>query len=668
MKRIYPLLAFFCLVCHSMNAQELLNQVPFSASLVVKYSGENFSKRVPLKKLDSYAVIKNNVFRMLRIDTLTSLQNIGINFEKDIYQYTFKEDTCMNFVTLLPLRNEAQFLKLVKSNYGVGKKMIKKNGYNFLPVSDETYIGWNKTTAVIVNSSYQNRKSYWDNYYSYNTDTVAPATPDSAITVLPDSAATVIKEAPAADTTIIASDSASMDIEIVPMDQKDEEKEEMERRIRDSINNLKWELWQQQQDMIARKQQELASINIMNHNFTQTIHSIKEDISYTRIIDPNAHASIWINTESILEQYWGYFFKGFYGYRRRYYENESLMSHTDTSGDFNSGVNMYFEKNQLRMENKTFSVNPKLDELAKNTMNSRQSNSLANYVNPDNIGYFSMSINSEAMANYYYAYMKKYLPRMYDMREYSDLVNIYIDLLEIVIDEKGLADLLPGNYIFVMHDLQPRIVNYTDYEYDEEFNRKEVKRSKKELAPSFTFALETRREDFMKKLAHLPIKYAEKGGYNYKEKEGGYYELAFKEGEMPFSSMYFIVKDGKVVITTSKEVIDMTINNKGFAADEKTKNSILGNNYSLNISSKRLIEKISTQLSGEENKKVADYLLKNLGNLKMESGLRNGMIQGTTTLSITGNNDNSLEFFCNMIDAINRIMEQERQKERTKLY
>ena len=82
------------------------------------------------------------------------------------------------------------------------------------------------------------------------------------------------------------------------------------------------------------------------------------------------------------------------------------------------------------------------------------------------------------------------------MREYSEVVDIYIDLLEILLDEKGIADLLPGNYMFVMHDMKPRIVNYTDYEYDDEFNRKEVKKTKKELSPLFTFAFETHQEDF----------------------------------------------------------------------------------------------------------------------------------------------------------------------------
>ncbi|HNF02904.1 MAG TPA: hypothetical protein PLH62_10975, partial [Ferruginibacter sp.] len=81
----------------------------------------------------------------------------------------------------------------------------------------------------------------------------------------------------------------------------------------------------------------------------------------------------------------------------------------------------------------------------------------------------------------------------------------------------------------------------------------------------------------------------------------------------------------------------------------------------------RLIEKLSTQLSTESNKKVADYLIKNLGDLKMETGIRDGMIRGTTTLQVTGNNSNSLEFLFNMMDSINNIMEQEKQEGKKKI-
>jgi hypothetical protein len=659
MQKMILAIMLSCMAVTVTNAQGFIDQVPANATMVIKYSGENFSKAVPLQKLDHYGFIKDDFFKTLRIDTLTSLQNIGVDLGQDFYQYVTVQDTCMSFVTLLNLKNEAQFVKLIKANYGSSKKIIKKKGYSFMPVSDGSYVGWNKTKAIIVNTTYQNRQSYWQRYYSEERVT----TSDTTTMVMPDSVV-VIEDIAIAPPQIDTSEIIMEKIEEIKDDSDDAEefKADSLQRAIDSLNNLKWELWEQQQDMIAKKQQQAAAENIINNTLAGKIQSIRNETGYTKIIDPAAHISVWMNTENIFSLYYNYFNRGLYsplGYPSFY--------NSDTSGDFKSSVNMYFEKEKLRMEQRSFSTDPKMNTLMLNVMNSNQNTELLKYVNPGNIGYFSMSINTEAMATYYYSLMRKYMSSYSYMKDYAEVVDLYIDLLEIIIDEKSIADLMPGNYMFVMHDMKPQIVDYTDYEYDEEYNRKEVKKTKKEISPDFTFAIETRKEGFMEKLAHLPLKYAGKNSYNYKQKDG-YYELAFDTGQFPISSLYFMVKNGKAIVTTSKEVINMTINNTAYPVDAETKNAILNNNYALSINTTRLIEKLETQISADVNKKISEYLLANMGDLKMETRIKDGMMQGTTTLNIKGNHNNSLEFFFNMMDAINTIIEQDRQEKEKKLY
>lgn len=444
MRKFITAVALCCLTGTAALAQDLLNQVPSTAAMVIKYSGENFSKNMPIKKLDSYRFIKDDFFKTLRIDTLTSLQHVGINFEQDIYQYLNMEDSSMSFVTLLRLKNEAQFLKLIKANYGASKKTIKKKDFKFLPVSATSYIGWNKTTAIIVNTTYQNRKSYYDYSYGLNTDSAVSVPVADSVTAVEEIQEEKVE---AADSSVNYYDS----IEVVPMDDEESDSAILARQIADSLSNLKWELWQQQQDMIAKKQQELVAEKLMTAGFSQKVYSIRNDKSYSRIIDQASHASVWFNTESILMQYWNYFYRGAYNL-----PDNSSSYYTDTTDGLKSSVNLYFEKDRLRMESKSFSADPKTELLTQSVMNSRQSQSLINYVNPGNIGYFSMSINTEAMANYYYTYIKKYMSNQSYMREYAGIVDLYIDLLEIIIDEKAIGELLPGNYLFVMHDMKPQ--------------------------------------------------------------------------------------------------------------------------------------------------------------------------------------------------------------------
>ena len=674
MKKIILALTLFCIALSAANAQNFLPKVPYTASVVIKYAGDNFDKSVPMQKLDSYNFIKHNFFKMLQIDTLTSLKNIGVNFSQDTYQYITTDDSSISFVTLLHLNNVPQFLDLIKGTYkaGSGTKTEKKEGFDFLAVSPETYIGWNETVAIIVHTTYQNKKNYYDYLYSS----------DSAKNMM-DSAA-VVSDAPKVDTVYSIPPPPSKDLlskksatkktpgktvkgkttatvkgkpatkKIAP--KKKYINENYESHIQDSIDNLKRELWEQQQEMLAKKKQQAVAEKIISTTLSGVITSIETDLSYKKIIDSAAHASIWINTESISKQYWNYVYRGAY-----YFLHNTPKIVKDTTEGYKSSVNIYFEKDKMRMEQKTYCADTKLASLGNAVMNSKQNPSLAGYVNPGNIGYFSASINTEAMANYYYSILKQSLSNMSYTSEYADFIDVYIDLLQIVIDEKGIAELMPGNYLFVMHDMETKTVTYTDYDYDKEFNKKEVTKTKQELSPDFTFIMETKKEGFMEKIARLPLKYAEKEKYNYKDK-GGYYELAFEEGKYPISSLYFMVKDGKAIVTTSKEVVDITLKNTGFATDAATKNSILNNNYSLQLSSKKLLEKINASLTTDVSKKISDYLMANLGDLKMESSLKDGMIQGTTTMSITGNHSNSLEFFFNMMDAINNIIEKDQQQ------
>jgi hypothetical protein len=349
MKKFIAALILYCLAGTASHAQEFINLVPSTAALVIKYSGEIFSKSVPVKKLDSYGFIKDGFFKNLHIKTPKSLQDIGINFEENNYQYVIREDTCLSFVSLFHLKNEAQFIKFIKANYGSPNKIIKNRDFSFLSISENSYIGWNKNKAVFVNTTYQNRNSYYNNYY--NTDATVQF--DTAVAEIITVDSTVIIPEMKVET-----DSA----EVLPSTENTEtEEQNEENRIRDSINSLKYELWQQQQDLIAKKQQQVAAEKIIDNTFSGKIYSIQSDLSYTKITDPAAHISLWLNTESIISQYTNYFYKGAFnmlGVASNY--------NTDTTDGFKSSVNMYFEKDRLRMEQKTFTADPKLGNLAVN--------------------------------------------------------------------------------------------------------------------------------------------------------------------------------------------------------------------------------------------------------------------------------------------------------------
>jgi len=693
MKKSITLFVLMGAACIVGRAQNLVNKVPSTASLVVKYSGDNLANKVPVKKLDSYNFVKNNLYKALKIDSLTSLESTGINFEQDAYQYVTMEDSSINFTSLFALKDVTLFLKLVQANYQAEMKPEKKNGFELLAINDGMYVGWNDKQAALVYSSYQNKKNYWDNMYSDHTvmvdsamvavDSVIAAPPPPPPPPPPPAKPKVKKAAPGkktpakkatgkkgkakkpapkkVDEEVVINET----IEIAPIEDSPYSYDTTGQAEREA----KQAAFEKEQNNYAAGIQKKLADSIINSFFNGNTASIETEVSYKKVIDPAANVSAWVNYDNLIYQYWKYVFgRGFYGGPRRYYDLGTAprdFGNNENNG-FRSGMNLFFEKDKMRMEQKMFAPDEKIAAMGRDIYNSKQSNALAGFINPGNVGYMSASMNTEAMANYYYKMIRQYLNSSPDTRKESAMLDVVMDFVEILIDEKGIADLMPGNMVFVLHDMKTKTVTYTDYTYDDNFKSTEIKKTKEELAPNFTFVMETRKEAFLKKIADLPLKYSERERFDYKEK-GGYYELAFDPEKYPISSLFFMVKDGKGIVTTSKEVIDMTINNTGYTLDAATKNAVLNNNMSLRIDTKKLIQQINPQLSTDVSKKISKYLEDNMGDVQMQGGLKDGMMQTTATMSITGNNTNSLEFFFNMIDEINNIIEKDKEERNQKI-
>jgi hypothetical protein len=691
MKKILIILAVACL-CISAAAQNLQQKVPDNASVVIKYAGENFSKNISLKKLDSYSFIKENLFKALKIDSLSSLQNLGINFEKDVFQYVTADDSATSFVTLFNLRNVPQFLQLVQANYQAEIKPEKKNGYEFLQISPSSYLGWNNEQAVLAVTTYQNPTKYYSgttvDSAAVFTDSMAVIvdsayTPQEEIVQAPVEEPVIKKPVPHKNKKEVAKkgkkgskkkpavkkkiEEPIEEVVEAPLEEITEEsKENYHLSFEDSVAQAKVDSFYKEQEKISAAKQRQIADSIINAGFNGSSSSIENEVSYKKMIEPGAHVSVWLNYENLLSQYSSYFNRSF-GWGKL--TDAGLLNNVSMENNkgLRTAMNIYFEKEKMRVEQKVWSPDEATASLSREVYNSKQNPAMANYVNTDNVGYLSVSINTEAMANYYYKLIRQYLNNYRPAKEYADVVDVYMDLMEIIIDEKAIADLMPGNMLVVLHDMKTKPVTYTDYVYDEkDFKSKEVKRTKEELSPNFTFVMDTRNEAFIQKLVKLPLKYAKKENINYQEK-GGYYELAFDKEKYPVSSLYFMVKEGKLIITTSMESITMTLNNKAFPLDAETKKSITKNNYSFRINSKQLIQQINGQLSTDLSKKISKYMEENIGDVKMESNIKDGMIQATTTMGITGNHANSLEFFFNMIDSINNIMEQDKLEREKKV-
>ncbi|MGC4232833.1 MAG: hypothetical protein QM594_07620, partial [Niabella sp.] len=123
-----------CLVFTAM-AQYAPPIAPANATLVIKYNGAKLTENVPVSKINSYSFIKDRLFFELGFDSVSSIEQTGIDFTKESLQYALTEDSSNSFVTIVPLQNESDFLNLVKKGKNKEASIETKGLYKIMSLS-----------------------------------------------------------------------------------------------------------------------------------------------------------------------------------------------------------------------------------------------------------------------------------------------------------------------------------------------------------------------------------------------------------------------------------------------------------------------------------------------------------------------------------------------------
>lgn len=655
MKKALVTITLSCLTFISFS-----QQVPDNAAFVIQYNGSRFDESLPIDKINQYKFVQNIIQKEMNYKGIFPLDRTGIDFTKTSLQYAIVTDSAVNFLTEITISNLSDFLELVQKNYKAELKTTRQNDFEYLKISDHKYLGWNDKTAVLA-YVHTTREKY-EYYYPSEEET-------EAVNLLVDSIINARQEAKKyiEDKPVTEKKKKKGQESVAPPepDWSLDEEQYLRYDLQDSINAALSSKWYAERDSIKIAKRKTAAIDALINAFDKkNAISVSELPGYDNVTEQTAHVSVWMNYGNLYNQLITQMM--LFGVN----QNETAASVAEMSGKASKesgyilGLNLFFEKEQIRVNQITFAPNSELTNLSNQIYKAKQSKSLTAHINPDCLGYLSVSFNSEAMIHYYYKMIKDYLKATPFTAEFGDLINLYVDLLEISIDEKAISELAPGNMIFVLHKLGSKEVTYTTYEYDEEFNQKEVIKKKTEPAPDFTISFATKRADFMQKLVSIPVKYAEKGGYQYQQ-TGQYFTLTISSERSPINEVYFGVKKDQVIITTSKEVVDNAFGGKSYTLTPETKKHIFANNFAGTLHTKRVLQAVGPEFSTETNRKIRKLLEENLGNLTMESNIKKGIAQTSYIMKIDGNHENSFEFIFNITDAIRGIMEADKNEKET---
>lgn len=631
----------------SLGAQELISKIPSSANVVVTVKGRNITQLMSVAEFSASKIGEMMIKGISREtkDKVTTIEGLGLDLNRDFHYFLEVKENVFNSVFLVPLKSKEGFLKMLSEQE---KESIVNEGS--VSYFQDEYDGmttiWNNTTLVVVMAADQSKDDLYFNDFGYNDSYVQELTPPAPPAPLEqiEEAAEAIEESSemvedaiedAVEETIVEStEDAVVDYYDSPEYKKQQEEREKRRQE-----------WQAKKDQ-NRKELAIKTVERAKEiiNNTNVAASILKNTSYMKSIGRgNEEASVWVgdfmkiyeetmaNTMSMLGGSNPYDFMNL----DKIYEGISVTGKLD------------FDKDKATFK-MAYGMNDEIAKLYKPMYNGKFNKNFLNYLNEDELlGYWNLNTSTEGILDAY--------PKLLDLmfkpeaeNTVSNGVSLASNLFSILLDEEAAATIVRGDMLLAVTDLREKEVTYTDYAYDENYDYKEVEKTKTETIPDFIFMFTSEQEQLFRRLMRIGVN---EGEVAY---ENGIYEIVNMGSSNPFE-IFALYKDDTVFIGSSKQYL-VGIKNGTYISklSKELKNNLTRNSMSMYVNGKKIVSEIPLDSYPSNLKGEIGFLTQNTEDIQINfSRVKGNSLNGEMTWATPEEgHKNSFAYFVNMIDAL----------------
>ncbi len=665
-RKIYFLI-LFSLVQFFMAQKSM--KLPENAFFYMEINGKIINQKLDWEKLNPMieGVTKDKKLK----SSWNDFSKTGIKYDGKQYHFAQVNDSVRSYTAHFVLDNHQKFLEFVNSTKKEGLETTRKNKYSFVGLDENTFVAWNESHAVLK-VLYYSKPDVWE--------------ADSVVAIV-DSAAAV-RDSVYIESPIEAEiDSAKFDykaeIEYLKEDlnyyeQTVKENNAEIKRIKEEIKHL-----EKYHRYPVRKEEKPDKEN-SEDAATETKPSESEDAespdytfdndAYKKEMDSINIAQYKINLQLAAQYFDEYFnsdlqievprqkldlrdvnsdlfaytdyqnmMKSFYfpGKISSYNRWQDLMQNMY---DSDVAYNLFFDKDKVRLVSSYRHMNPEIQKSFAEAYNGRKNRKLTRLLSEKSIGYYAFNVNGYKTFDLLYTLLNNTGDEKYQ-KEFS----VMVETLKIALDEKAISKIAPGNGIFILNTLGSKKVTYTDYEYDEEYNEKEIEKTKDVVVPDFTLAFATENEGYWKRLFE-----AIAGNKEFSEeivKKGDLYSIKQKENSA-LDQLFFTVKEGIVYLTTSEENIGEKpqTNTTRKWAKEIHKTSMNGK-----LDVVRFAEGFANEITSEEDREFYNFFRKNAGDLTYKLETKSDRINSEFNYQTRGTSDNSLMYFFDLLEEVYKM-------------
>lgn len=668
---------FFSIFCLIFVSSQNKIQVPSTAVFYMEVNGKVMNEKISWEKLNP--ILQGLNKNSLDKPTWKDFSQTGIKKDAKQYHYVSFNDSIKAYTAHLIIEDAVKFIDFIKTSAKKDLEITKKNKYSYVNLNNDTFVAWDGKRAVISGIGYTKKLPKYS--YDYAADST---------TVVADAI-----EPPMTDSAYAETDSIYYAPE-KPFNYKDEIK-----YLKDEIKYQKEDIKEHNEE-IARMQKDIKYLE-KHHKYpeekkpqektyleevasampTEEYDEEKENLKYQKELDSIQASDLKI-LKAFAEKDFDKFFDSdmeievpkemikfqdpksdVYVYTNygEIFNNAAYKKLTDLYGfgdlmtnlyDSNSAYNLYFDKDKVRLVNNYQHRDSEIQKRFSAVYQGKKNKKLTSLITDKSVGYYALNLDGYK----YFDLVYSLLESNEDNGKYQKELALIMETVKIVLDEEAISKIAPGNGIFVLNDLKAKKVDYTDYEYDENYNSKEIKKTKDVVVPDFTFAFATENDNYWKRVfevltsnKELSEKFSKNGDIYYLKKD--------PKNSNYIDQIYFTVKDGVVYLTTSLENL---MAKKQSSVSEKWAKDASKHPASGSINTQRLMQGLEKEFKTISQKKALDLFRKNVGDIYFKTDVKGESIETEFNYTTPNSSENSLMYFFDFCSDLIKISEPETAK------
>jgi len=666
---LQKVLFLFLLFCFSFAISQSRIQVPDNVLFYMEVNGKQLNGKVDWQKLNP--ILQDLNKNSAEKPSWKDFSDIGLENDAKQYHYAVFNDTVKTYTAHLILKDSKKFLNFLNTSAKKELEVTKKDKYSYVHLNNESFVAWNDKKAVMSLITYTKKfpQVLWNDQ---------------------DSSVVVIDSAAIATDSIAAGDSTYYEPE-KPFDYKEEIK-----YLKDEIKYQKEDIKEHQQEIVRLQKdikylekhhkypeqkttENLDSEEVASAKPTEEYNEEAEELAYQKEMDSikaadfkilkslaeidfdkyfDAGTEIEVPKKLVAFQdaksdvfafvsYGEIFQNGLYSKMMSAYKLGGLIDNFYNSNTF---YNLYFEKNKVRLVSNYQHKNPEIQKNMAAVYKGKKNKKLTALINDKSIGYYAINIDGYKYFDLMYSFFEN---NSDDNSKYQKELELVLETVKIVLDEEAISKIAPGNGIFVLNELNTKKVEYTDYEYDENYNSKEVKKMKDVVVPDFTFAFATDNENYWKRVFNV-LSTSKELAKKFVKNGDVYFFKNDAKNNTYIDQLCFTVKDGIVYLATSPSNLlakKQSSTTEKFAKDA-SKFPVYGK-----IDMRRFLNGLEQEFKTGSDKKSLDLFRKNMGDFDFKSEPKKESIETEINYTTPNSSDNSLMYFFDFCNDIIKLTE-----------